>query len=251
MRKKIVAGNWKMNLSYHEAHAFFAQLLEHKDEFPRKAEVIVCPPSIYIREFAKKAGSAIAVGAQNCHHLQEGAFTGEVSAEMMKSIGAKYCIVGHSERRMMCNENDEIVALKLRSALQVSLNVILCCGEPKEIREKQEHFGFVEQQIRSALSGLDLAALSKVIIAYEPIWAIGTGLTATTEQAQEMHAHIRSVIASLFSQEVADNISILYGGSCNAENAPGLFRCKDVDGGLIGGASLKLSTFLPIIKAAI
>ncbi|HRE74864.1 MAG TPA: triose-phosphate isomerase [Flavobacteriales bacterium] len=249
-RKKIVAGNWKMNHSYHEALAVFAQLLEHKEEFPANAEVIICPPALYLREFAKKAGNHVALGAQNCHFEVEGAFTGEISAEMIKSVGARYCILGHSERRSMFAETDEIVSRKLRHALTVSLNVILCCGESLEVREDDNHFAWVQQQLNIALDGLSPEQMQKVVIAYEPVWAIGTGLTASRDQAQEMHAFIRRYIAERFNEETANTTRILYGGSCNAENAPLLFSCPDVDGGLIGGASLKLSTFLPIILAA-
>jgi triosephosphate isomerase (TIM) len=249
-RTKIVAGNWKMNHSYHEAAAVFAQLLEHRDEFPSSVEVVVCPPSLYVREFAKKAGSVIALGAQNCHQSSEGAFTGEISAEMVKSVGAKYCILGHSERRSLYQESDELIAQKLNHALSVSLHVILCCGESLEIREDGNHFALVRRQLQIALSSCTPEQLNKIVIAYEPVWAIGTGLTATPEQAQEMHAFIRTFLRESFGDEVADAMRILYGGSCNATNAPILFRCEDVDGGLIGGASLKLSTFLPVIQAA-
>lgn len=249
MRKKIVAGNWKMNHSFHEATALLAQLLEHTEEFPKKAEVIICPPALYIRSFSKEAGKLMAIGAQNCHWENEGAYTGEVSAEMVKSSGATYVILGHSERRQLFGETDEVVSKKVKSALAVSLNVIFCCGESKEIREDGNHFALVEQQVKTALFDLSEADLKKIVIAYEPVWAIGTGLTATPDQAQEMHKFIRDLIRQKFGDACANAMRILYGGSVNPENANSLFVCPDVDGGLVGGASLKLSTFLPIIKA--
>lgn len=252
MRKKIVAGNWKMHHSYHEAVACFATLYEHREEFPAGVEVIVFPPDLYIREFSKKLhlSDHLSVGAQNCFYQTEGAFTGEISPAMLKSVGAKYCIVGHSERRTLFGETDEIVMKKVHSAINVSLSVVLCCGEPLEVREDQSHFAWVERQIKAALFDLDEEQIKKVIIAYEPVWAIGTGKTASVEQAQEMHQFIRTLVAEKFGTDIADSVCILYGGSCNPENAPLLFAAPDVDGGLIGGASLKLSTFLPVIKAA-
>lgn len=252
MRKKIVAANWKMNFSCHEAHAYFASLNEMQNNFPEDVEVIIFPPVLYIKEFSKMAGnnSRFSVGAQNCSSFNEGAFTGELSANMIKSVGAKYCLVGHSERRLLFLESDKEVNLKIQQAIKVSLNVILCCGETLESRENNLHFKMVEDQLVNALSEINEEGLKKIVIAYEPVWAIGTGKTASAIQAQEMHAFIREQIKKMYSTEAANNIKILYGGSCNPENAAELFSGKDVDGGLIGGASLKAATFVPIIKAA-
>lgn len=252
MRKKIVAGNWKMNLSCHEATALFSQILEFTEEFPKNTEVVICPPFLYIKEFAKKVSSSkiVSIGAQNCHFGNDGAFTGEISAEMLKSAGAKYCIIGHSERRLMFGETDETVNKKTIKALEVSLNAIVCVGETLTIREQNGHFPYVEQQVKSALASIPAEKLSKIIIAYEPVWAIGTGKTATPQQAQEMHAFIRNIISVLYDSSAAETILILYGGSCNAENAKSLFECHDVDGGLIGGASLKAGSFIQVIKSA-
>ena len=251
MRKKIVAGNWKMNFSYHEALAYYATLLELKEEFPNNVEVLIFPPAVYIKEFTKKStNGSLAIGAQNCAEFESGSYTGELSATMIKSLGAKYCILGHSERRNLFQETDEIIAKKIKIALTVSLNVIFCCGESEAERESGDYLQRVEEQVSKALFSLTAEELKKIVIAYEPVWAIGTGKTATADQAQEMHAHIRACIAKQFGTESAAEIRILYGGSCTPENAPQLFSCPDVDGGLIGGASLKAATFLPIIKAA-
>lgn len=250
MRKKIVAGNWKMNHGYHEAFSLFDALLEHKEDFPSDVEVVICPPSLYLSEFCQRTSAHIQLAAQNCHFAADGAFTGELSATMISSVGAKYCITGHSERRMLFGETDEVIARKVKQILSTPLQVIFCCGEPREMRDDENHFAWVEKQVKTALYELSADEIARVIVAYEPVWAIGTGLTATPGQAQEMHAFIRSVIGEKFGNETAAQIRILYGGSVNAENASSLFQCADVDGGLVGGASLKLSTFLPVIKAA-
>jgi triosephosphate isomerase len=193
--------------------------------------------------------SNIKVGAQNCSEHDSGAYTGEVSAAMIKSIDVPYVIVGHSERRQYFGETNKMLALKVDKALANSLTPIFCCGEPLEIREKGEHETLVKQQVEESLFHLSTDVLQKVVIAYEPVWAIGTGKTATSQQAQDMHLVIRKHLASKYGQSVADSISILYGGSVKADNAKELFACADVDGGLVGGASLKSREFVEIVKA--
>lgn len=251
MRKKIVAGNWKMNMSCHEATALFSQLLEFTEEIPENTQVIILPPSLYIKDFAKKVSSSkiISIGAQNCHSENEGAFTGEISAEMLKSVGAAYCIIGHSERRTLFGETDEIINKKILNAIAVSLNVIFCIGETEDIRNNNDHFEFIKSQLINGLKNIPFDRFSKIILAYEPVWAIGTGKTASPDQAQEMHHFIRKAIHDLYGHEISENVHILYGGSCNPDNAKQLFSCADVDGGLIGGASLKAQSFIAVIKA--
>jgi triosephosphate isomerase len=190
------------------------------------------------------------VGAQNCSEHESGAYTGEVSAPMLKSMNIPYVIVGHSERRQYFGEDGKLLAKKVDIALKHGLTPIFCCGEPLEVREKNEHEKLVKQQVEESLFHLDAASLQKVVIAYEPVWAIGTGKTATAQQAQDMHAVIRKHLATKFEQPVADKIQILYGGSVNAANAKELFACPDVDGGLVGGASLKSREFTEVIKGA-
>jgi triosephosphate isomerase len=251
MRKKIVAGNWKMNNTLHEAQILFSQLLEFQEEFPPNVNVIVCPPSIYLSGFSKKVMyvNNIDVAAQNCYFEQNGAYTGEISAEMIKSVGAEYCLIGHSERRALFGEDNSVLAQKVRAALEYDVKPIFCCGESLEQREKEAHFQAIKTQLEDSIFGLTKEEFEKIIVAYEPVWAIGTGLTATSAQAQEMHQYIREIISEKFGQEVADETTILYGGSCKPGNAAELFACEDVDGGLIGGASLKANSFLDIIKS--
>lgn len=252
MRQKIVAGNWKMNKSYYEAVSLFSHILEFEDEFPSNVKVIVSPPYIYLNEFSakQKEGRNISIAAQNCSHEQSGAFTGEVSAEMLKSIGINYCIIGHSERRALFGESNQLLKKKIDATLKIGIRPIFCCGESLDERNTGLHFKTVLKQIEEALFHLNEEAFLNVVIAYEPVWAIGTGVTATPEQAQEMHAFIRKEIENKFNKNIASQISILYGGSCNPENAKDIFACADVDGGLIGGASLKSNSFLKIIKEA-
>lgn len=211
-------------------------------------EVILCTPYIHLARIAEslKAGN-ISCGAQDCSARESGAYTGEVSASMIHSTGARYVITGHSERRKYHNESDELVNEKIRLALDNKLRVIFCCGEDKDEREREIHRDIVRSQVEKGLSGIDAGDFSNIIIAYEPVWAIGTGLTASSEQAQEMHAYIRSLISSLYSKEQAEDTAILYGGSCKPENSEELFSMEDVDGGLIGGASLKEDDFCKII----
>lgn len=252
MRKKIVAGNWKMNKTFEEAGILTAEVMGMvADEVKGNARVILCVPFPYLLSIKNQLGknTRIEVGAQNCSEHEAGAYTGEVSAAMLRSIGIPYVILGHSERRQFFNEDGKLLAKKVDIALKYGLTPIFCCGEPRDVREKNEHEKLVKQQLEEALFHLDAASLEKTIIAYEPVWAIGTGKTATAQQAQDMHAVIRRHLASKYEQSVADNISILYGGSVNAANAKELFSCADVDGGLVGGASLKSREFTEIIKA--
>ena len=252
MRKKIVAGNWKMNKTFEEAGILVSELMGMvADEVRTNVRVVLCVPFPYLAAVKGQLGknSRIEVGAQNCSEHEAGAYTGEVSAAMLRSIGIPYVILGHSERRQYFAEDGKLLARKIDMALKYGLTPLFCCGEPLDVREKNEHEKLVKQQVTEALFHLDGTSMEKVVIAYEPVWAIGTGRTATAQQAQEMHAVIRKHLASKFQQPVADNVSILYGGSVNAGNAKELFSCADVDGGLVGGASLKSREFTEIIKA--
>lgn len=252
MRKKIVAGNWKMNKNFEEAGILTAELMGMvEDEVKGNVRVVLCVPFPYLVPIKNQLGknTRIDVGAQNCSEHEAGAYTGEVSAAMLRSIGTPYVILGHSERRQYFKEDAELLAKKVDIALKYGLTPIFCCGEPLEVREKNQHEKLVKQQVEEALFHLDADAIGKVVIAYEPVWAIGTGKTASAQQAQDMHAVIRGHLASKYDSSVSDTISILYGGSVNAGNARELFSCSDVDGGLVGGASLKSREFAEIIKA--
>jgi triosephosphate isomerase len=243
MRKKIVAGNWKMNLLQHEAIELVDKLVSQ--EVSTDVKRIVFPPYIFISELLSSS-SSLAVGAQNFYPKESGAYTGEVSISQLKDLGVNYVLVGHSERRMYFNENNSFLKEKVDSALANDIHVIFCCGEPLEIRDQNKHEFFVINQLVESLFHLTAEQLKNVTIAYEPIWAIGTGRTASSQQAEEMHACIRKSIIETYNQEIGDSISILYGGSCNPSNAKELFACPNVDGGLIGGASLKAEDFYAI-----
>jgi triosephosphate isomerase (TIM) len=251
MRKKIVAGNWKMNKTLEEANILTSELMGMvADEVKGNVITILCTPFPYLVPIKNQLGtSTIKVGAQNCSEHDSGAYTGETSAVMLKSMGVPYVIIGHSERRQYFGEDGKLLAKKVDKALASNLTPIFCCGEPLEIREKGTHEALVKQQVEESLFHLSAEALEKVVIAYEPVWAIGTGKTATSQQAQDMHAVIRKHLASKYGQATADKISILYGGSVKADNAKELFSCPDVDGGLVGGASLKSREFVEIVKA--
>ena len=252
MRQKIVAGNWKMNKSLEEANILASEIKGMvADEVKGDVKVILCTPFPYLVGIKNLLGSdaRISVGAQNCSEHESGAYTGETSAGMIKSIGVPYVILGHSERRQYFGEDGKLLAKKVDIALKHGLVPIFCCGEPLEVRERNEHEALVKKQVEESLFHLDAASLQKTVIAYEPVWAIGTGKTASAQQAQDMHEVIRKHLASKYGQSVADRISILYGGSVNAGNAKELFACADVDGGLVGGASLKSREFAEIIKA--
>lgn len=253
MRRKIVAGNWKMNLTLQEGKDLVTAIVAALPPINAQRQVVIAPPFIHIPQTASQleAYTAISVGAQNCAAEASGAFTGEVSATMLKSAGVAYAIIGHSERRQYYNETTEVLVKKTQQALACGLQVIFCCGEPLEVRDANTQNEYVGKQIVDALSALDNEALKQIAIAYEPIWAIGTGRTASSQQAQDMHAYIRHTIADKFGKELAEQMTILYGGSCNAANAAELFACADVDGGLIGGAALKADSFLSIIDAMV
>lgn len=251
MREKIVAGNWKMNNDLRDGVDLTVEIHQKlKDQTNTKTKVILAPPYIHLAELGKLANDRnLFISAQNCATDEKGAFTGEISAKMIKSTGADYAIIGHSERRSYYDENSEILAKKVTQALENDLKVIFCCGENLEEREANKYKETVAKQLEEVVFKLSENEFSNVVIAYEPVWAIGTGRTASSEQAQEMHAYIRSIIKENFNEEIAENTSILYGGSCKPSNAKELFANIDVDGGLIGGASLKADDFLDIVNA--
>ena len=250
MRKKIVAGNWKMNLDKSSSDNLVKEILDSTKE-NKSTQIVLSPPFIYLQQIVKDCQSRadVLIAAQNCNANDNGAFTGEVSANMLKSIGVDYVIVGHSERRQLFGESNEILNLKLSQALSNNLNVIFCCGEDINQRENNQHFKIIEDQLKSTIFKLSASDFSKIVIAYEPIWAIGTGKTATSNQAQEIHNHIRLLIKNNYDQELSNNTSILYGGSCKPTNAKAIFSENDIDGGLIGGASLQSADFTSIISS--
>lgn len=249
MRKNIVAGNWKMNTSLPEGIQLAKDVRSSIEGKNLNCEVILGVPFTHLSEVAKAvAGSPIKVAAENCASESKGAFTGEVSAEMVASTGATYVILGHSERRQYYHETSAILKKKVELALANQLKPIFCIGEILEGREAGKHFEVVERQVKEALFDLSESDFKNIVLAYEPVWAIGTGKTATSDQAQEIHAHIRKVIADKYGKSIADNTTILYGGSANGGNAKELFSKPDVDGGLIGGASLSAEKFLPVIE---
>ncbi|MBQ9311948.1 MAG: triose-phosphate isomerase [Bacteroidales bacterium] len=248
MRRRIVAGNWKMNKQFAEADDLINGISEQLREFDTTdVDVIVCPPYPFLELVSDVAEDAeFFVGAQNVAHFDDGAYTGEVSASMLKSLGVDYCIVGHSERRKYFCETNEQIAEKINRLLQQDITPIICVGESLEEREAGKHFDVIKQQVTEGIFHLKADDMQRCIIAYEPVWAIGTGKTATKEQAQEIHAFIRNLITEHYNDDVAQEVSILYGGSCNPKNAKDLFAMQDVDGGLIGGASLKAKDFIEI-----
>jgi triosephosphate isomerase len=251
MRKQIAAANWKMNLSLAQAETLLNELVASAHTLGAHQEAIFAVRAIYIPlALAKLANKPnVYVAAQNCHQKESGAYTGEVSASMLQSIGVKHIIVGHSERREYFAESDALLAEKVNAILAVNSTPIFCCGEPLAIREAETQNAFVEAQLKNSLFHLSAEAIVKVVIAYEPIWAIGTGKTASSAQAQEIHAYIRSCFAAKYGEAVANQISILYGGSVKASNAKEIFSQPDVDGGLVGGASLVATEFTAIINA--
>jgi len=251
MRKKIVAANWKMNLDLNEGAELVNDIFKGMPVLNESKMVVIAPPYLHLTQTAAQLTGMIDVhlGAQNCHHEASGAYTGEISAAMLKSAEVEYVIIGHSERREYFKEDNAMLAKKVNQALSNGLKVIFCCGEPLEIRDADTQNAYVETQIKEGIFHLSESQLADIVIAYEPIWAIGTGRTASSAQAQDMHEHIRNVIAAKYEKEVANDMSILYGGSCKPSNAAELFACPDVDGGLIGGASLKATEFLGIVEA--
>jgi len=251
MRRKIVAGNWKMNKTFEEAEELLFGIAEELNTArPEDVDVVVFPPALFL-ELANDVGTEndFFCGVQNISEHESGAYTGEISAAMVSSAGASHVILGHSERRTYYGETDLIIAKKITQALKNGLIPVYCCGEVLAERESEKHFEVVEKQLTEALFNLSETDFSEVVVAYEPVWAIGTGRTASPEQAQEMHAFIRKVLAGKFGEDAASETSILYGGSCNAANARELFANPDVDGGLIGGASLKAADFAKIINS--
>lgn len=251
MRKKIVAGNWKMNLTSSEVLDYISEFDNKSEEIPQDVEVVVFPPSIFIDMLVNVPEFELKSGAQNCSQFDNGAYTGELSASMLASMKGianrfNYCLVGHSERRSYFNETNEVLAQKVNQLLKNDLTPIYCCGELLEERENNNHFKVIETQIQEGLFHLSETEIKNTVIAYEPVWAIGTGVTATASQAQEMHAFIRSILAAKYGEEVANGISILYGGSCKPSNAKELFAQPDIDGGLIGGASLQVESFIQL-----
>ena len=251
MRKQIAAANWKMNLSLAQADILLNELEASTHLLGSDQEAIFAVPTIYIPLALEKLANKnnVFVAAQNCHQKQSGAYTGEVSASMLESIGVKHIIVGHSERREYFAESDTLLAEKVNAILAIHSTPIFCCGEPLAIREAETQNAFVEAQLKNSLFHLSAEAIVKVVIAYEPIWAIGTGKTATSAQAQDIHAYIRSCFANKYGEAVANEISILYGGSVKSSNAKEIFSQPDVDGGLVGGASLVATEFTAIINA--
>lgn len=253
MRKYLMAGNWKMNKTMSEAVVLTQQLCNQYNRKWDNVDIVVCPPAIDIKsvytviDFDK---TKIAVGAQNVHWEESGAFTGEISIPMIKEAGCEFCIVGHSERREMFNETDTSVNLKVKALIEADIAPIVCVGESLSMRDSGDYVAFIVAQVRAALAGLDEADMKKVVIAYEPIWAIGTGRTATPEQAEEVCAAIRATIADMFGKGVADACRVLYGGSMNVGNVESLLAQPDIDGGLIGGAALQSDSFRQLIEAA-
>lgn len=250
MRKNIVAGNWKMNTTVPEGVALAKEVNEALKATTANCDVIICTPFTHLCPVADVIDqNVLGLGAENCADHKSGAYTGEVSAAMVASTGAKYVILGHSERRQYYGETSETLREKVALALENGLTPIFCIGEVLAERENGTFNEVVARQVEEGLFNLSAEDFGKIILAYEPVWAIGTGKTATAEQAEDMHAHIRAVIAGKYGKEVADNTSILYGGSCKPSNAAELFAKPDVDGGLIGGASLKCADFMGIVKA--
>lgn len=251
-RTTLIAGNWKMNNDREAAKALAAELVEALPEVPAGVEVLVCPPTIDLCCVAHKLeGSAIALGAQNCYWEASGAYTGETSVPMLKSAGCTYCIIGHSERRDYFHESDEDQNKKAKALVAGGIVPVFCCGEPLEVREAGTYVEHVVAQVKAGLEGLELASADQLVVAYEPIWAIGTGMTATADDAQEVCHAVREALVELFGAEMADGIRVLYGGSAKPGNIAELVAKPDVDGALVGGASLKASDFSEmVVKAA-
>ena len=246
MRKKIVAGNWKMNTTVPEGVELAKAVVAKSAEVPASVGLIVATPFTHLVSVAGVLNGRVELSAENCADKEKGAYTGEVSVDMIKSCGAQWTILGHSERRQYYGETDAKLVEKTKLALAAGLGVILCVGENLEQREAGKHFAVCEEQIKNVLYNFSAEDMKKIVVAYEPVWAIGTGKTATADQAEEIHAFIRKVLADKFGAQVADDTTILYGGSCKPSNAKELFAMKDIDGGLIGGAALKADDFIQI-----
>jgi triosephosphate isomerase len=252
MRRKVIAGNWKMNKDIHETANLIAELRERLKDFNNQVDVVICPPytSLVVAKSLIK-DSPIKLGAQNMSQYDDGAYTGEISATILTAIGCRYVILGHSERRQYFKETDDLINSKLRKALSIGLTPIACIGETLEEREAGVTDKVITTQIKGVLRELSSSEVEKIIIAYEPVWAIGTGKNATPEQANQVHKLIRKLIGQLYSWSLAEKILIQYGGSMNAQNAASLLSQSDIDGGLIGGASLKSDAFISIIQAGV
>jgi triosephosphate isomerase len=248
MRKKIVAGNWKMNLDYGQAKNLLQDLIKNKDKFNPDTEVVICPSAPYLGVFAELTADHdwLKLGAQNAYFVDSGAFTGEISPVQLKSLEVKYCLVGHSERRDNFDESYNLLSKKVKALINHDITPIFCCGEQLQVRDSNVYREFVMKQIEDSLFSLSAPEIAKCVIAYEPIWAIGTGKTASAEQAQEIHGIIRARLAANFGEKTANEVSVLYGGSCNTDSAKELFAQTDIDGGLIGGASLSADDFCTI-----
>lgn len=250
MRNTLVIGNWKMNKTLEEAVELVVRLKEKATDFPPSAEVVLAPPALYLASIAMLEEPWHKLAAQNCSHHDYGAFTGEISAPMLKSMAVDYCIIGHSERRTYFHETDALLAAKVDACLRNGIQPVFCCGEQLKQRKEREHFVTVLNQLQQGLFHLTPAQLSDVVIAYEPVWAIGTGQTASPEEANEMHTFIRQQLSAHFGEVAANDLRILYGGSVSAGNAASLLACSDIDGALVGGASLHVRDFAAIIGAA-
>jgi triosephosphate isomerase len=249
MRTALVAGNWKMNGTSTLIEEMVPSLNAFAKENP-SVDVLLCPPAVFLNDMARSA-EQLSVGAQNAHYEASGAFTGELSVSMLKSAGCSFVILGHSERRALFGETDELISKKVLAACESGLTAILCVGETLEERDSNAHFDVIRTQVVEGVSKLSPDHWSNLVIAYEPVWAIGTGKTASPEQAQEIHAFIRGVVSEQVGSQVSDTVKVLYGGSVNAANAQELFAQNDIDGGLVGGASLKKDDFLTICAAAV
>lgn len=248
MRQKVVAGNWKMNLDLDQGKELLINILDQ--ERGKDVLTIIAPPFIHLNSFKRMLSHTdIGLAAQNCHNQESGAYTGEISVNMLKSVGVEYVILGHSERREYFNEDSLAISYKVNHVIQNGLRPIYCCGETLQERQEGRHFDVIEKQIKDGLFQLNEMELLNCIIAYEPVWAIGTGETASPAQAQEMHAFIRKTIANRYNEIAANSMSILYGGSVKPANAQELFNCPDIDGGLIGGAALQADSFATLTKS--
>jgi triosephosphate isomerase len=252
MRDQIIAGNWKMNKDWDQGVSLVAEIQKMMlEESSDETKVVVASPYIHLARISEMVtqSDGLYLAAQNCHHESAGAYTGEISASMLRSIGVEYVIIGHSERREYFKESHELLASKVKAVLDHDLIPIFCCGEPLSIRESNQQGSFVNQQLSDSLFQLTPESIRRMVIAYEPIWAIGTGRTASAAQAQEMHHSIRQHLAGQYGKEISDEVPILYGGSCKPANAEEIFAGPDVDGGLIGGASLNASDFMAIVRS--
>jgi triosephosphate isomerase len=251
MKNFLIAGNWKMNTTFKEAIDLVENVIKHTDPLPKNIEVLFCPPFVWLQQLSKllKNTNNYLLGAQNCYYKDNGAFTGEISVLMLKELGISYVIIGHSERRTIFGENDELINLKLKSLLKYNIIPILCIGETLEQRNSNQTNSVLELQINNAFKDLSIEEISKIVIAYEPVWAIGTGISATDEQAEDAHKFIRNFLITNYDK-LLENNKILYGGSLNDKNASSLLKMPNIDGGLIGGASLKVNSFVEIINIA-